>query len=693
MVAMFRRRWTFKAVLSQWLVAIGAALVIYSIMYKLYGTPLYVLFIFFAVLLLLIILADKKARLTNNDVTRLLNICRPILEESAGLLLKPDTSLNFLEKFQREKIEMEIVKVKDPDPFRKRFITSVIILLLSSTISYALLTTSFVSQLHEKSIITKQRKSSALLPETMLPEVKQVKVTIVPPSYTGKGSRQQDKFNLIAEEGGNVIWNINTTTRATQVQLIFNDGAILSLSKDDEHINWRTQKQINRAGFYQVKIDDKISEIYKIEYIKDQMPVIVMDLPQPNTNIVYGGPKAITMRGRMSDDYGIKASYISATVSSGQGEGVKFKEQKLGVSTFRSGQREVNVQQPISWKALGMRPGDELYFYISAIDNRSQETRSQVYIVTLEDTANQTGMDGMVTPMDIQQELFRSQRQIIIETEQLLKNKLRISTQEFTNKSNNLGLDQKLLRMRYGKFLGEETDVEIGEAHGDEEAGHADDPQDIIDQYSHKHDNAEDASFFDSATKKQLKATLAEMWKAETKLRTILPKAALPFEYRALALLKDLQQKSRVYVAKTGSKTTPLKLDRRLTGDLSKVSQPVKQENIRKPESSVSELRAALSILEELRTNGSVDAARKSMLQKAFYELSLKAADMPSIYIPSLSALKKILNDTYRVGDIAAAQEGLQRMIAPAAKLPSPANISTMGLRKEYFNQLKLNRQ
>jgi hypothetical protein len=64
------------------------------------------------------------------------------------------------------------------------------------------------------------------------------------------------------------------------------------------------------------------------------------------------------------------------------------------------------------------------------------------------------------------------------------------------------------------------------------------------------------------------------MWNAELPLRIFKPQEALPYEYKALRLLKDLQQKTRAYVAKTNSRTTPLDLKKRLSGDLSKISQP-----------------------------------------------------------------------------------------------------------------------
>ena len=112
-----------------------------------------------------------------------------------------------------------------------------------------------------------------------------------------------------------------------------------------------------------------------------------------------------------------------------------------------------------------MTAGDELYFYITAKDNRHQEKRSDVYIIRLEDSLQLMSMPGLVNPSDVKPELFRSERQIIIETEQLLKERDTVSEQNFKTRSSNLGIDQELLRLRYGKYLGEETETEIGEEH------------------------------------------------------------------------------------------------------------------------------------------------------------------------------------------------------------------------------------
>ena len=104
------------------------------------------------------------------------------------------------------------------------------------------------------------------------------------------------------------------------------------------------------------------------------------------------------------------------------------------------------------------------YIYtLNATDNNNQQTQSDTYIISIADTADLMSFDGIINSVNLKPEYFRSQRQIIIETEQLLKDKPSITQDAFNNKSNDLGIDQKLLRLRYGKFLGEEFEANIGE--------------------------------------------------------------------------------------------------------------------------------------------------------------------------------------------------------------------------------------
>ena len=80
----------------------------------------------------------------------------------------------------------------------------------------------------------------------------------------------------------------------------------------------------------------------------------------------------------------------------------------------------------------------------------------------------------------------------------------------------------------------------------------------------HDHDDPENATRLAATVKSTLKSALSEMWQAEVRLRTHRPREALPYERRALDLLKRVQQAARSYVLRTGFDPPPI--DRPLRG-------------------------------------------------------------------------------------------------------------------------------
>ncbi|MET0243340.1 MAG: hypothetical protein ABW174_07725, partial [Flavitalea sp.] len=401
--------------------------------------------------------------------------------------------------------------------------------------------------------------------------------------------------------------------------------------------------------------------------------------------------------------------------ASGSGEAVKFKEQKLSFRNFISGSKDQKLTHDLNLKALGLEPGDELYYYIVATDNNKQESRSDIQTIRLEDTAALMSMDGMMSGVDVKPEFFRSQRQIIIETELLLKGRDTMPKEAFNARCNDLGIDQKLLRLRYGKFLGEESETNIGEdgntgedhddhvkggEHHEDKDGHEEEvsiedfnnADKLIERYSHKHDIAEDATFFDPETKKELRATLAEMWKSELRLRTYVPAEALPFEYKALRLLKELQQKSREYVAKTTTKTTPLKPEKRLTGELDKIVESSSKETFKSGSDKTYKLRQVISLINTIRTHSdtkALSAAELELVQFAAGELSLKAGAAPATYLSSFEAIKKFMNGDRNSNTLLSIEKGLQKIPGDAERLPKQnTGRQDRNLSKEYFKNL-----
>jgi hypothetical protein len=137
-------------------------------------------------------------------------------------------------------------------------------------------------------------------------------------------------------------------------------------------------------------------------------------------------------------------------------------------------------------------------------------------------------------------------------------------------RSETIAADQGALRRRYGQFLGEESTLFGKEDHDEDDGGgnKGGKQQDVLHEFGHAHDQAENATLFDEATKKVLRRALAAMWDAENALRAITPKTALPPEHKALDAIKELQQSERIYLHKTAFAPPPIKEDKRMTGDM-----------------------------------------------------------------------------------------------------------------------------
>ncbi len=708
-ISNWQKKWARSNLFALVLLALAAALFLTTLFHVVFSASFWLAIPLFLLLISVLFFTGSFWKISVPDVARFLNSYFPELEESSELTLKPTESLNLLERLQRQKVEHLLPELPEPKAFYKRLKTASVIFLISLIISFLLAKLPFSFRrahfMPIKEAFNGNTKSSK--PEIILPEIERFNLKITPPAYTGKSSREQEKFAISAEDGATVSWEINTTKPVKTLSLIFNDHEKLALkAANAERSLWKTSKTITKPGFYQLDLNGKISELYQVEVIKDLAPVIRIQSPKPSTVIDFGEPQKTLLKTALSDDYGISEAYINATIASGSGEAVKFKEQKINFdAAFNGHQTQYQLQKTLDLKALGMQPGDELYFYIQATDNHRQETRSEVYIVSIADTAKLMQMDGMANSLDVKPELFRSERQIIIETEQLLREKDTIKVEEFKKRSNNLGFDQKLLRLRYGKFLGEENESNIGDPEAEGETSLSN-PKDfsnaakILDAYTDKHDNAEDAGFLTPETKNQLKATLNEMWSAELRLRTYKPQEALPFAYKALRLLKDLQQKSRAYVAKSSAKIAPLKpAEKRLTGDLTKIIQPVNQQDFKKPADPNLALRQSATLLHQLKNGNGLGAASQQILRQTNLQLSNKAAAQPSVYLPAVTAFRRILAQlnqpkNIRETDILIVEKAIQKMLPPVAKLPQAAQTNPdLGLANSYFKNLnRMNR-
>jgi hypothetical protein len=277
--------------------------------------------------------------------------------------------------------------------------------------------------------------------------------------------------------------------------------------------------------------------------------------------------RTASMAIAVRDDYAVSRATLHLTLARGSGENIRFSDRELPIPGS-SDPRVRTWSKQWTLAELGMEAGDELYFFVRAADNAQHPhtVQSATYTLRLPAPAAAEEEQSSALPTLVKPESLRSQRQIIIDTEQLLADIRARKPDAATvrERSESIALDQAALRRRYGQFLGEESTLFGGDEHGDDHGGGK---QDVLHEFGHAHDQAENATLFDDATKKVLRRALGAMWDAEKALRAITPATALPPEHKALDAIKELQQADRIYLHKTAFTPPAIKEEKRMTGD------------------------------------------------------------------------------------------------------------------------------
>lgn len=617
------------------------------------------------------------------------NAQHPSLEESTDLLLKPADSLTALQQLQKRKVSARLEDIYPTIKIPNRLAQSLVIVFVSILVAFGLTAFKSTFTKHQGLNTISNGNAGANEKKPLPASIKAITIRITAPGYTQQKERTTTDPSLEIPEGSAVTWTIQFNDEVQQAWIVLtSDSLVLTKQKD-----YTTKKSFISSTFYQIvwksKDELKASDFYKIEIISDKSPeVAVHNLPQFN-EFAYNDKLAFSVNSTITDDHGLQNAYIIATVSKGSGESVKFREEKLRFTSPASIEgKKIQASTRIDLLKLGMEPGDELYFYVEALDNKvpvPNRSRTETFFVLLQDTTKEeVSVEGGLG-VDLMPEYFRSQRQIIIDSEKLLRDKKSIDKQEFNARSNELGYDQKVLRLKYGEFLGEEFESGIGPGqslpggeydhdHEEEEDimkkyGHAHDTENEhnlvqekkaephshahekngeedenpMNAFLHAHDDPEEATFFTQSIRAKLKAALTVMWDAELHLRLYDPATSLPYQYKALKLLKEISNDSRIYVHKTGFDPPPIKEDKRLGGDLSEIKSSREKKTLA-GELSYPSIRKALVLTEELATRKDIiiQEKDKAVLLQAGTALSSLALANPGQYLRALSLIKSI---------------------------------------------------
>ncbi|WBO84324.1 hypothetical protein [Hymenobacter yonginensis] len=665
-------------------------------------------------------------------LARRLDRLYPSLEDSTGLLLpNPARPLNLLEQLQQQRIEERLAELQQAQPqllpFAWKPVTGGVgaLLLLAAggwlyhppqPTSAPLLAVRFPAA----------AVAAAKPGQSAPPRLLGTRIRVQPPAYTRRAVYAPTGLSFSCPVGSRVRWTV-------QVSAAGSTPPVLEMGKfrqpfravTGQPTQFVVELPATTSGLYHLRFAGQNSEEYALDVQPDRAPTLQLQTPKPYTLIEFGQRPQVAVRVALRDDYGLSEAQLVATVAQGQGEAVKFKEVVTNLSAALRGQpRQATLASVLNLPALGLTYGDEVYFYVQTRDNARQLTRSDTYLVQWEDTTVQDGLTDISLSVNVVPAYFRSQRQIIIDTEKLLAEKPRLTATDFAERGNNLGFDQKVLRLRYGKFLGEEFEGSIGETagpsaadkdddHKEGEADHAtENPAEhaghddhghadhspagetsaasgaaaLMDAYVHKHDDSETADFLEPEVKAKLRGVLSQMWEAELRLRLAKPAEALPYEYRALRLLKQVQQQTRAYVRNAGYNPPALpEATLRLSGELGNAAAPRRTRQLPAP-ATQPEIRTAVRLLAALRAGQPATPADAVLLDRAGQAVAQAALQRPGAYLAAVRALRQL------AADARAARPTCAPCFAPAEKalaalLPAPPAAPTRSPRPDRLGQ------
>jgi len=547
------------------------------------------------------------ARLDREWLVRRLNALRPDMDDSADLLFAAPGRLRGLQRLQRQRLERRIEAGSDtdllePQPWRPKLIGAALALALTAAAA-------LWPQTARESAEPALSPAPPVAAAPGQPRLTAQALRIQPPAYTGLPARDEPSLEGPVPEAATLRWRLRFEPQPAQAALVFHDGERLPLRREGEE--WSAQRALGKSSLYRIVAAGaplaQTRRLYRLDVVPDRAPQVRVLQPERGLTLLARGQKSWPLAFEASDDYGVAANArLRIVLAQGSGEQITFRERSIELRGSGSATVKRFVHA-LDLAALGFAVGDDLIVQLSIADNRAPQpqTASSPNLILrwpADAGSEATGIEGMVKT--VLPAYFRSQRQIIIDAEALIAQRRKLDGDTFVKKSDAIGVDQRLLRLRYGQFLGEEAEGEPklptsdseddhsheGEAHKNEahEGETAAAPADghdhdhgappaakqafgesgsVLQEFGHTHDHAEAATLLDPKTRALLKSALDQMWQSELHLRQGQPQQALPFAYKALGFIKQVQQASRIYLARVGPELPPIDESRRLGGD------------------------------------------------------------------------------------------------------------------------------
>lgn len=652
-------------------------------------------------LLLVFILSGRFSSVSLETLARHLNQHFDSLQYSTQLLLL-ERDLNRLEQLQKNRTQAMLGQISQEQfkqtlpPFHYKKAS---ILLMLSTV--------FWLPLYSSTLPTTEQGNK---PQSVVLQTTQV--LIKAPDYMQLPVKQSEQLNIESWQGSEIEWLLSFNQPVDLLTLKLSDGETLIPQWQENTARFKTR--VTQSQSYHLRIADKVYQqgFHSILVQPDRPPnVRFSELPSSTLLFAREQQPQLQLSMVLTDDFGLSEAKVRMSLARGSGEAVKFRDLERPLDNFQSNKKQQALQIDWNLTSLDMTPGDELYLSIVAWDNLPsgpQEGKSPTLIVKwLDEEAATITAEGIVT--DLELEYFKSQRQIIIETKQLMQDKEQLDKAVFNETSRQLGLAQSDLKQRYGQYLGDEFEgvdmyVESEPEHHEDEhehskqhhktheqqprsqfaphlnsgsheheseteqspkpelshqAGHGHHEHGeestsgdlsgrmaLINQYGHNHGDADIGPVIKYNPRAYMKRSVEQMWSAELHLMLGQPDKALPFEEEALKYLKLARQADRIYVKRLGFEPPPVSEDKRLTGELDEVLSPKREVQFQADDNSQALLLSAYRAVS--LGSGVVDVDTAKLLAEVLTWIKTQVPSRPALIQTQVKLETVLANQQYQ---------------------------------------------
>ena len=312
-----------------------------------------------------------------------------------------------------------------------------------------------------ESALSRNRASGPQVQPTQpaAPSSIQISARITAPLYTRLPVRVLENAREIeAIENSLVDLTIRAAASTVAIEAGGETTRLIAASGEFKH-----RIALRRTGFLVVSTDDGRRRTIPVTVVPDALPAV--RVVAPGRDLVYGaGNPRVDFRVDATDDFGLESLTLRYTRVAGSGETFAFADGEIPLSVTSRTDRAWRAETSRTVAELGLQEGDMLVYRAAARDARpgGLEGVSDAYFIEISRLGAAAG-DAFTLP-EQETRFALSQQMLILKTERLNARAPRLAPGDLLEQSQNLAVEQRMIRSEFVFMLGGEVEDEEVEA-------------------------------------------------------------------------------------------------------------------------------------------------------------------------------------------------------------------------------------